>query len=58
MDEFNGHTPGVDGCPDMDTIEDWAFGDGDCEALDGCRVGPDGHCEHGSPSWLIELGVI
>ena len=24
----------------------------------GCEVEPDGHCPHGKPSWLIELGII
>lgn len=25
---------------------------------DGCRVEPDGVCQHGCNSWLIELGLI
>jgi hypothetical protein len=29
-----------------------------CEATDGCWVEPDGHCPHGKPSWLLELGFI
>jgi hypothetical protein len=32
--------------------------DGGCEATDGCWVEPDGHCEHGQPSWLLALGLI
>ena len=24
----------------------------------GCQVEPDGHCEHGHPSVLLELGII
>ena len=24
----------------------------------GCEVEPDGHCEHGKPSWMIVWGVI
>ena len=28
------------------------------EATDGCRVEPDGICEHGQPSWLLHLGSI
>jgi hypothetical protein len=28
------------------------------EATDGCRVEPDGVCEHGYPSWFIQLGLI
>ncbi len=31
---------------------------GGCEATDGCWVEPDGHCEHGCPSWMIVLGLI
>ena len=27
-----------------------------CE--EGCRIEPDGHCEHGHPSLLLEAGVI
>lgn len=27
-------------------------------ATDGCTVEPDGVCEHGYPSWLIQLGMI
>lgn len=25
---------------------------------EGCEVEPDGHCEHGNPSILLELGLI
>lgn len=25
---------------------------------EGCKVEPDGHCEHGYPSVLLALGVI
>ena len=32
--------------------------DGECIATDGCVVEPDGVCQHGCNSWLIELGVI
>ena len=31
---------------------------GGCEATDGCWVEPDGECEHGCKSWLIEVGII
>ena len=27
-------------------------------ATDGCKVEPDGVCQHGCNSWLIELGMI
>ena len=43
--------------PSMGELERWVF-DGDCEALDGCIVEGDGHCCHGAPSWLIQLGMI
>jgi hypothetical protein len=32
--------------------------DGVVKAQDGCRVEPDGHCEHGSPSWLLVIGIV
>ncbi len=33
--------------------------DGDMEATDGCGpVEDDGYCEHGHPSWMLELGLI
>jgi hypothetical protein len=32
--------------------------DGGFEATDGCFVEPDGSCEHGTPSWLLALGLI
>lgn len=31
---------------------------GGCETIDGCWVEPDGHCEHGFPSWLLHYGMI
>jgi hypothetical protein len=43
--------------PDLETLQEW-MSDGGCEALDGCRVEPDGICEHGEPSWLLKLGYI
>lgn len=27
-------------------------------ATDGCRCDPDGECEHGHKSWLLQLGMI
>jgi len=44
--------------PRMETMYNWLFVDGDCEATDGCIVEPDGHCPHGYPSWLVYLGHI
>ena len=32
--------------------------DGIAKATDGCSVEPDGTCEHGHASWLLELGLI
>ena len=32
--------------------------DGKAKATDGCTVEPDGTCEHGHDSWLLELGLI
>lgn len=43
--------------PTDEQLEEWIF-DGVAEATDGCQVEPDGHCPHGKPSWLIELGLI
>jgi len=43
--------------PSAAQIKEW-LDDGRAEALDGCIVEPDGTCQHGSPSWLIELGLI
>lgn len=51
---FNGEKFPV---PSMGQVESWVF-DGQCEALDGCLVEPDGRCIHGFPSWLIQLGMI
>ena len=43
--------------PSMSTMGRWVS---HCyaRALDGCRVEPDGTCEHGFPSWLIHHGLI
>lgn len=41
--------------PSLQTMERWSC-DGVAKALDGCRVEPDGHCEHGFPSWILYLG--
>jgi hypothetical protein len=43
--------------PDLQTLMEW-MDEGVCEATDGCLVEPDGHCSHGHPSWLLELGLI
>jgi len=43
--------------PSIKTLEKWVQ-DGIAKATDGCEVEPDGYCQHGKPSWLIELGLI
>ena len=43
--------------PDYDQLSKWIV-DGICEATDGCRIEPDGICEHGYPSWLLYLELI
>ena len=43
--------------PDIDQLIEWES-EGGCEATDGCWVEPDGTCEHGCQSWLLELGMI
>ena len=43
--------------PSLDQLEQWAS-DGIAEATDGCQVEPDGVCEHGRKSWLIEMGFM
>ena len=44
--------------PSVKTLERWDS-EGAMRATDGCcPVDPDGHCEHGEPSWLFHLGFI
>lgn len=43
--------------PDLDLLTAWVF-DSVVDATDGCRVEPDGVCEHGHPSWLVQLNLI
>ena len=43
--------------PSLDDLEAWEA-DGGCEAVDGCWVESDGHCEHGTPSWLLVMGLV
>lgn len=43
--------------PSVATMERW-LNDGIARATDGCKVEPDGYCQHGKPSWLIRLGLI
>ena len=43
--------------PSVSDLKYWSF-DGVAEATDGCRVEPDGECEHGYPSWFIYLELM
>ena len=43
--------------PSMEELEEYAY-DSVCETPCGCSVEPDGHCEHGTPSWLLVIGLI
>ena len=43
--------------PTLATMERW-MDDGIARATDGCKTEPDGTCEHGCQSWLLELGLI
>lgn len=43
--------------PSTEQLMAWDF-DGVCEATDGCRVEPDGHCPHGHTSWLRVVGIV
>jgi hypothetical protein len=44
----------------MPSFEELEEQNHDCivECTDGCFAEPDGECEHGYPSWLLQLGVI
>lgn len=43
--------------PSIATMERW-MSNGVAKATDGCRVEPDGVCEHGKESWILVLGFI
>lgn len=43
--------------PKVQTLERQSS-NGIVSATDGCRVEPDGTCQHGHPSWLLYLGYI
>ena len=44
----------IPGIKAMETMSENAI----AKATDGCKVGPDGICSHGCPSWLLALGII
>lgn len=43
--------------PPLEQLMQWES-EGGCESTDGCWVEPDGICEHGCQSWLLELRMI
>lgn len=43
--------------PSLDDVTEWMDA-GTCPALDGCVVELDGHCPHGSPSVVLNMGLI
>ena len=43
--------------PSLGTLMRWSE-DGVARAMDGCKVEPDGTCEHGYPSWILAIGCI
>lgn len=43
--------------PDASQLAEWAC-DGVAESILGERVEPDGIDEHGSPSWLLAMGLL
>ena len=43
--------------PTLKTCEKY-MDSGISRAIDGCRIEPDGICQHGKPSWLLALGYI
>jgi len=52
-------TPAELGYPDIESVEELVFASvvpACCS--EGCQVEPDGKCQHGHPSILIELGII
>jgi hypothetical protein len=44
--------------PTVAELWDWVDEYGKCTATDGCWVLPEGTCEHGHKSWLVELGLL
>lgn len=43
--------------PGIKTLERYTM-EGIARATDGCRIEPDGVCQHGHPSWLLCLNFI
>lgn len=57
VEETGGKVEKVKAPPSIRTMSKW-MADGVVKATDGCRVEPDGHCQHGKPSWLLALRFI
>lgn len=59
LEQYQAKYPSAVECfpPDEDQLGDWVH-DSICETPCGCQVEPDGHCEHGNPSWLLVMGLI
>lgn len=57
-DRTNKELPHPAWSPTMGDVHRWVDGSENAMALDECEVEPDGHCEHGSPSWLLHLGLM
>ena len=57
-DRVNKDLPEPSWAPTFSDIHRWMNGSENAMALDECEVEPDGHCEHGSPSWIRHLGLI
>lgn len=43
--------------PSFSRLEQWEE-NGTSRTPCGCTVEPDGHCNHGNPSWLLIMGMI
>ena len=50
-------TPTVE-VPSDEQVNRWMLDVEDVETTDGCTIDePDGTCDHGYPSWLVQLGI-
>ncbi len=43
--------------PSPEQLQAWIT-DSVVDATDGCQIEPDGVCEHGHPSWFLQLEII
>jgi len=50
-----GYIEGV--APEWQTLQKWQY-EGVARTPDGCRVEPDGICQHGYKSWLLIYGLL